>query len=310
MPVAEKNSPLRRAVLAVSTFRSDEAVLGTLSKLFASGSSPFAEVIVVDSLGSGRIDAVAKERGWPIIYENSTVNLGSAGNLARRLDLAASTDADWCYAVNHDGYVDVNIVARAIARGESCDRVGAIYPLLRYVLRGDLYDAPRTELLPFTQTVQRRPSQGLLPVAWGSSNMALYSLAAVRQGTRVWGDLWMGWEDLGYGGLIAKAGWRQYLDTEETVAEGYEYHAIDFAGQRIYIANKPPFYCYYSIRNLILIDQRLQLGWRFRLSIVAKLLKEIALTVLARDHKLHRLALLLTGTFDGLRGFAGRGPVP
>src|SRR5271170_3566370 len=196
MPEADDIAALQRVVLAISAFRSDEAVLAILGSLFAAGRSPFGAVIIVDSLGSGRIEAVAKERGWPVTYENAPVNLGSAGNLAQRLDLAASMEADWCYAINHDGYVDVKIVARAIALGEKLERAGAIYPLLCYSLRDHLYDAPRTDLRPFTQTMERRPSKGPLPVAWGSSNMALYNLTSVRQGVRVWSDLWMGWEDL------------------------------------------------------------------------------------------------------------------
>jgi hypothetical protein len=303
-------SALQRVVLAISTFHSDDAVLVTLGKLFAVGSPPFSTIIVVDSLGSGRIGVVANERGWPIIYENAQMNLGSAGNLARRLEIAASMDADWCFTINHDGYVDLKVVARAVAIGLSRERTGAIYPLQRYTMRENLFDAPRTELYPFAKVIENRPGEQPLPVAWGSSNMALYSLNPIRQGVRVWDDLWMGWEDLGYGGLLTRAGWRQFLSTATVIDESYEYRPVGVAGRRVHIADKPPFYSYYSIRNLILIDQRLRPGWRFRRAILAKLLKEHVLTMLSRNHKRERLALLWDGIFDGLRGISGKGPVP
>jgi hypothetical protein len=310
MPQADDISDLKRVVLAISSFRSDKPVLATLSKIFSDGASPFAGVIVVDSLGSGQIAAAVREHGWPVIYKNAKVNLGSAGNLARRLTFAANMDADWCYAINHDGYVDVKNVLRATRFGNNGQRVGAVYPLLRYTERGRLYDAPRTDLFPFVKTLREPPDEQYLEVAWGSSNMALYNLTPIRQGGCVWEDLWMGWEDLGYGGLLTELGWTQYVDAQTIVDESYEYKSAGGGWCHLFMADKPTFYAYYKVRNLLLIRKRLRLEWRFFWYIVLQLLREHAVTLMFRKHRRDHLALLWAGVFDGLRGTAGRGPVP
>ena len=299
-----------RTVIAISAFKSDESVIHMLKRLFAAGPSPFRDVIVVDSHGSGRIAERAAEEGWPIRYFNADVNLGSAGNLARRLELAADEDADWCFTINHDGYIDTRLVANLVRLGERQVRVGAVYPILCYARRVNLYDAPRTQLRPFARTIKTLPLDRTVPVMWGSSNMALYRLQPLRDGLKVWADLWMGWEDLGYGGLLSQHGWTQLASTGVVVREDYEYTAVKIAGIRLHLADKAAFYSYYSIRNLLLIRRRLQAGWLFRWDIAMKFLKENALNLLVRDKKLQRLRLLWTGAWHGWLDVAGKGSVP
>lgn len=88
--------------VAISAFRSDAAVISLLESIFANPHSDVGPVIVVDSLGSGRIAEIAQKNNWQIQYNNSPVNLGSAGNLAARLELSAKTGAAWCLCLNHD----------------------------------------------------------------------------------------------------------------------------------------------------------------------------------------------------------------
>ena len=306
----ENNDHCARTVVAISAFRSDDSVIEMLRRLYAAGPSPFKEIIVVDSMGTGRIAECAAEAGWPIRYINADLNLGSAGNLARRLEAAASGDGDWCFTVNHDGYIDAQLVANLVRLGESIDGVGAVYPVLRYARRDNLFDAPRTHLRPFVRTFKSLPPERIVSVKWGSSNMALYRLQPVREGLAVWADLWMGWEDLGYGGLLFQHGWKQLASTGIVIREDYEYDAIEVGGVRLHLVNKPVFYSYYNIRNLLLICRRLKAGWMFRLDILLKFLKENAFNLVVRDKKLARLKLLWLGSLHGLKALGGKGPVP
>ena len=220
------------------------------------------------------------------MYENATTNLGSAGNLARRLDIAAGTVAEWCYCVNHDGFVvNAEVVQVLLGAASQSDSFGAIYPMLRFTNRNNVYNSPRTTLLPYAQTQAERPKQACTRVSWSSSNGALYSLAPCRKGLRVWADLWMGWEDLGYGGLLQQAGWPQTLVRDVCIDDDYEYRGFSVVGLNLHVADKPVFYDYYNIRNIILIGVRLKPGMLYWLTVFGKLLREHAVTVLARDNK-------------------------
>lgn len=283
-----------------------------LHEVFRSGSSPFAAVIVVDSLGSGRIGHEIHANGWTVTYHNADRNLGSAGNLALRLQLAAATTACWCYAVNHDGEVDVRKVEKLVARAESQgDKVGAIYPRLSFSRRGDTLDAARRALSPHGAfTADTGEVTELTNVLWSSSNCALYNLSAVRDGVRVWDDLWMGWEDLAYGWQLFRAGWGQVLCGDVTVIDSYEYRPVRFLGRSIYITDKPSWYVYYQIRNLILIARRSHWKAVGRRAIVRRAITELIVTLLYRTRKGERLRLLLRGWRDGLAGRTGQGEVP
>jgi hypothetical protein len=311
--MASSANPLNRTAVAISAFRNDETILAHLEALFAGGPSPFGTVIVVDSLGSGRIEEAIRRNGWPVRYHNAPENLGSAGNLQRRLQLAAALDLDWCLAVNHDGMIDPARAARLVAHGEAAKGVGAVYPVLRLTSAGNRLERPR----------RRRSTFGLLgtgdrpqlaahavEVAWGSSNGALYRLEPIRQGVHAWPELWMGYEDLALGWEYQQAGWQQLLATDVEVDDNYEFRSVTLLGKTVHLADKPVWYSYYQFRNLWLIAERTSGGAMKRRSVAMRLLLDIALIVAFRTHKRARLALLLRGVRAGLRGLSGKGPVP
>ncbi len=121
-----ENGDLRDVALAISAFKSDSQVLNLLTRAFAAEQPQFGAVIVVDSLGSGRIERAVEENGWAVRYINSPTNLGSAGNLDLRLRTAAETGLKWCLAVNHDGEVTPAKAAKLVAHassGASCQPI-------------------------------------------------------------------------------------------------------------------------------------------------------------------------------------------
>ena len=304
-------SPLGRVVLAISAYRSDEAVIALLRGVFECGTAPFGAVIVVDSLSSGRIAGEIGRRGWPVRFENAETNLGSAGNLARRLALAAACDTDWCYTVNHDGEVDPAAVGRLLETARGQDRVGAVYPSRCYPNRGGTWDAGQRSLAPVPMRGLREPpDRDGEELTWSSSNGALYSLAPVRTGLTVWADLWHGWEDMGYGWLLHRHGWRQLQSRDAIFNDTMEYRAVRLLGRVIHITDKPAWYAYYHLRNLILVTRRNRRGALGYLYILRRAAQEVRITVLWRGERRTRLRLLWAGARDGFAGRAGKGPVP
>jgi rhamnosyltransferase len=305
--------PLAGVALAISSFRSDEAVLRLLRTAFEAGKPRFGAIIVVDSLGSGAIPELAEREGWAIRYVNSETNLGSAGNLDLRLRTAAELGFEWCLALNHDGEIDPEKVLRLVEHGRSRSRVGAVYPLLRFVRAGGKPDSPRPSFSTFG-VLGRKPSSAetgpCVEVAWSSSNGALYRLDAVREGVRAWPQLWMGYEDLALGWELKRAGWTQLLCSDVEVADDYEFAAVRLPGREVHLAAKPPWYSYYQSRNLLLIAAGTQGAAVSRASALFRFLTDVGLIVALRDRKIERLRLLLRGFVDGLRGRTGKGQVP
>lgn len=305
--------PLASVALAISGYRSDESVLALLRSVFAAGAAPFGTVIVVDSLGSGAIAEAIAANGWAVTYINADRNLGSAGNLALRLETAAAAGARWCYAVNHDGLVEPDQVRKLVAHGDSRPRVGAVYPTLVYSTRGNQVEAPRrnlTTLASFGSEPPRR--EGVCEeVAWSSSNCALYCLDAIREGVEVWSDLWMGWEDLALGWLLGKKGWVQLQCRDVVVVDSYEYQSVRLFGRTLYLASKPNWYAYYQIRNLILIAKRsggeactpFQLLRRIAVGAGGRIL-------LSRPGRAAWFGNFAKGIAAGIKGVTGKGPVP
>ncbi|MGZ8285458.1 MAG: glycosyltransferase family 2 protein [Allosphingosinicella sp.] len=305
--------PLASVALAISGYRSDAPVLALLRSVFAAGQAPFGTVIVVDSLGSGAIAAAIAANAWPVAYIDADRNLGSAGNLALRLETAAATGASWCYAVNHDGLVEPDQVRKLVAHGVSRPRVGAVYPTLIYSNRGNRVESPRRTLTTLASFESEPPPREAVceDVAWSSSNCALYSLDAVREGVEVWSDLWMGWEDLALGWLLAKKGWVQLQCRDVVVVDSYEYHAARLFGRTLYIASKPNWYAYYQMRNLVLIARRsggeactpFQLLRRMAVGAGGRLL-------VPRPGRAAWFGNFLKGIMAGMKGVTGKGPVP
>lgn len=299
--------PLADVVLAVSAFRSNAEVLALLERLFQPGIPTFGAVLVVESLGDGSLGAAIRSRGWTVDYVNSEQNLGSAGNLALRLRRASAKQANWCYAINHDGELDLETVRAMVRDGRSGERIGAVHPLRLRPNRGHSIEAPRSNFLPLSSFRLHREATGkdLEEVAWGSSNGTLYALAPLRQGLSVWADLWMGWEDLAYGWLLWKNGWLQIRSSRAKFVDRYEHRAVNLLGRSMFIHDKPPWISYYTTRNLVLFVRRSGAGRRGWAVALWRLAQEAILAVLFKDHKANRVKLLIRGFRDGMRGMTG-----
>ena len=302
--------PLDRVALAISAFRSDEAVIALLSSVFSPATAQFGAVIVVESLGSGEIAKAIAANGWKVDYHDSGVNLGSAGNLALRLRKAAATGLDWCLALNHDAELDPTKAARLVDVGQSRERVGAVYPQLRFTSARDRLDKPRggfgtVGYLQGEGSADSRP----VAVSWSSSNGSLYRLDPIRDGLDTWPELWMGYEDLAIGWEYRRRGWAQLTCPSVVVDDNYEFRAVRLPWRTIYIADKPAWYAYYQSRNLALIARKSKgqaVSWW---SLATRLLLDHMLLII-RDQRMTRARLLWRGLFDGLRGRTGKGPVP
>lgn len=303
-------NPLARVVVAISAYRSDAQVLCLLEKIFRDRQHDPAAVIVVDSLSDGALRQRIEAAAWPVRYENSAVNLGSAGNLARRLELAASIDADWCFTINHDGMFDHTMVATLTSVASQGTKVGAVYPKRVWIDRGGTSLKPHTHVFNMPAHTGPVGGQAIEEVAWDSSNGALYGLAPVRQGVRVWADLWYGWEDLAYGWQLTTAGWKQYLCSDVVYLDDYEYQPVWLLRRQLFITRKPSWTSYYVIRNLLLIVRRTGNGPHAWLFFAKRLSREVLFAILFRDAKLKRLGLIWQGLVAGLAGRTGKSEVP
>jgi hypothetical protein len=301
-----------RVVLAISSFRNDDDILRLLKTAEGLCPSVFAHVLVVDSIGTGRLPAVIKERGWAFArYEAAASNLGSAGNLTRRLQLAADSGADFVYCLNHDGILDPDVVCSLVRHAARMDRVGAVYPLRRITRYGGRYDLTGVQRVPRPFSGQPvPPAAPATDVYWSSSNGALYALEPVRDGLHPWADLWMGWEDLGYGLLLHQHGYRQVVLTEAVIEDNYEYRAEALGPMRVRVSDKPLWYTYYRIRNLILVTRRVKAGPAVRCGMALRVVLDFVPTVVLRSNRRKRFGLYLRGFVDGLRGSSGKWRLP
>jgi len=299
-------SPSPKVALAISAFRSDAAVASLLAGLGRGDAYPFSHVLVVDSLGSGSLRDPPASIRTPYFYENAAQNLGSAGNLARRLALAAEVGADYVYAVNHDGTVDAGVIRALVEVALEHPRLGAAYPLRFYEQRGTYNMTGRYATPGPARGVMEPPTEPTLEVSWASSNGALYALEPVRRGLTPWADLWMGWEDLGYGWVLQRSGYAQLVVTRALVVDNYEYRRVRILGRELTITDKPSWYTYYQIRNLILCTRRAERPVRDHAMVCARVLAELALTATFRDDKVARVRGLAEGLVDGLRGRPGK----
>jgi GT2 family glycosyltransferase len=300
-----------KVCLAISSYRNDEQVAEILQSVCGWDDPLFTDILVVDSHGSGRIPKLIARRGWTNVqYYSYDRNLGSAGNLAERLRLAAQTGADYVYTINHDGAVNPQVVRTLLEYAGRIDRPGAVYPLRYRVNRGQ-YDLSGTRALPlgFRGTSQR-PSVEQFDVRWSSSNGALYALEPIRNGVQPWADLWMGYEDFGYGRMLKRQGYRQIVVTGAIFEDRYEYTPRDVLGHKLFLTDKPAWYTYYQIRNLLLIAPRAGHPVGVYAAISLRFVMEALSITLFRPQKLFRYKLLMAGLFDGLRGRTGKGRWP
>ena len=298
-----------RVCLAISSFKNDAAVFELLEG--ARDALPrFARVLVVDSLGSGDFERGLRERGLDrhVAYHCYPENLGSAGNLSRRLELAAQTSADFVYAVNHDGTVDSAAISRLVSLTERAPQpLGALYPLRRMTERAGAFDVTGRYRFPFTAIrSHHRPAEELSPVFWSSSNGALYALEPVRRGLLPYADLWMGFEDLGYGWLLQRSGYHQFAARDVTVEDGYEYRKSPVG----YVTRKPSWYAYYYARNLLLTARRTEQPALVQGLALSRVMLELGVTLALRPDKKARLLATAEGMLDGLRNRSGKWRFP
>ena len=306
---ADATEALGRVSLVIASFRNDEAILALLAQVYAGATrSPFHSVRIVDSLGTGRVPEAIRSAGYEkVSYFNSPTNLGSAGNFATRLRDAAQTDADYAYAINHDyGHVDLDAVRALLRHTEQTPRLGAVYPLRRFTMRGGRFRETGRSAIPWPSRGQlQRPPPTPVDVSWGSSNGALYALAPVRAGLTPWDDLWMGWEDLGYGWLLEQQGYRQILARDVVVDEDYESVEKRIGPFAVHVSDKPAWYAYYGARNLVLIGKRVGTPAR-AVGLAAIMIKDSITNLVARGAKQDRAALVVSGLRDGLLNRSGK----
>lgn len=301
-----------RVTLAISAYRSDDAVIALLEAVHATAEGMFARILVVDSLGSGRIAGEILARGWTAVdYRSYDRNLGSAGNLAERLRIAAEGPADAVYALNHDAPFDLGVLRALADVAAATPRMGAIYPLRRRVGREGTWDLTGKVRFPVRYRWVATPPPGpAFDVFWGSSNGTLYGLDPVRAGLLPMADLWMGWEDLIYGWALTDGGWRQRIAVGAVFDDPYEYVAAPGPVLKTRLTDKPAWYAYYFTRNLILGTRRTRRPLVVQARVVARIVGELGVSATLRNSRRKRVRLLLAGIRDGLLGRAGKYRVP
>lgn len=298
--------------IAISAFRSDEAVISLLEVIFADPHPEVGSVIVVDSLGSGMIAEIATTRQWQLEYENANTNLGSAGNLARRMKLAAGTGAEWCLCLNHDANWDADRLSAMLSTARSRPRVGAVYPMLDHSPREPRWEDGRRHFRPSagTRLSEIPTDEPAAEVLWSSSNSALYSLAPLAENITIMSDLWMGYEDLAYGLALHQGNWVQLSCRSARLTQVFDYRPSRLLGRTLHIPDKPVWYSYYNIRNLILIWRQYGSKGMSLRTISRKLMQSSIRTLLLEDKKVNRLQMLFLGALAGITGETGKGPYP
>jgi len=298
--------------IAISAFHSDDAVISLLEMIFANPHPNVDSTIIVDSQGSGKIAEVAAIRQWPIQYENANTNLGSAGNLARRMELAAKTGADWCLCLNHDANWDADRLSAMLSAARSRPRVGAVYPMLDHSPREPRWEDGRRHFRPSagTRLSEIPADEAAAEILWSSSNSALYSLTPLSEDIAIMSDLWMAYEDLAYGIALHQGGWIQLSCRSAQLTQVFDYVPRRFLGRTLHIPDKPVWYPYYNIRNLILIWRQYGSEGVSITTISWKLIQSSLRTLLLEDNKVRRLRLLYLGARAGIRGEIGKGPYP
>jgi GT2 family glycosyltransferase len=292
-----------RIWLAIASYRNDEQVIEIVDHVYKSAPDLFERILIVDSHGTGAMPALIRERGWPNVeYRNYERNLGSGGNMAERLRIAAGAGADYAYAVNHDGHVDPGVVRALLQAAITITGLGAAYPLGYFISVG-LYNLTGTRELPLQRKLVRSVRQEpLIHVFWSSSNGALYSLEPARKGILPWDGMWMAWEDLEYGWRLFDKGYQQVIVRDAVFCDNNEY-ARSAVGN---VTDKPPWRSYYQIRNLILAVCRSRRRPLFYAVVFYRTLLESGLILLVRSDKWKRLRLLWLGIVDGIKGVEGQ----
>jgi hypothetical protein len=64
----------------------------------------------------------------------------------------------------------------------------------------------------------------------------------------------MGWEDYYYGHQLRRSGYLQFIVNAAETIDGYEYKQARALGRELTLFDKPNWYLYYSVRNLLSIN--------------------------------------------------------
>ena len=236
--------------VAISSFKSDKDVINLVSKIL-SEDWPIQGIIVVDSVGDSSISDFISEKGYKNVdYHNFNFNLGSAGNLNRRLLLSSKKNWDFVLALNHDALLTKSTLIAQLKHIDN-ENLGAIYPL-KFFPKKNFYDFSGTkEVGPWRAFgPKEKPNDQVVEHIWSSSNGALYNLKPARDGILPNKDLWFGWDDYLYGLDLKKAGYIQYVATNAVCEDNYEFEDRKLGPLRLKLSIKPAWYHYYRTRNL------------------------------------------------------------
>jgi GT2 family glycosyltransferase len=302
---------LNSTVVAISAFKSDKPIINLLSDIFNDFHDSISRVVVVDSLGSGEIESVCSINGWPVGYYNFHYNLGSAGNLAKRIEIASQLEARWCLCLNHDANWDSGRLSAMLNAANTQSKVGAVYPVLDHYPRQPRWEDGRRSFAPSAGArFPKIPLEDSSEVLWSSSNGALYSTEPFKENIRVMSDLWMGYEDLAYGLALNQNGWKQLVCRKAVLSKVFDYSALSLPVHGVFIQDKPDWYSYYNMRNLVIIHNEYgSQGISFK-ALVFKFFHSGLRILLLESNRFSKLALHFRGTVDGFRGRVGKYDVP
>lgn len=279
---------MSNVIVAISSFRSDPKVLDLLDLIFSSDPALFLEVIVVDSKPTGLIDDFFSKKNYPVKYIKSGKNLGSAGNLDLRLrEAAKNQSAKWCLCLNHDAFFSEEFFRSLVEKADTIQgEIGAVFPTRTY-------DNGRVKK---TNSIEK--------MLWSSSNGCLYSLNPVRKGLYVDSALWMGWEDYLYCKVLKHNGYENYIVNSLPFIDSYEYKTLKLFGLKLKLNDKPSWYDYYSIRNLIYIGKKIKID-----TVYLKLLFKVCINSIFmsffKPKTRERQAYFIKGTLDGFKNKMG-----
>ena len=279
---------MSNVIVAISSFRSDPKVLDLLDLIFSCDSTLFLEVIVVDSKPTGLIDEFILKKGYPVKYITSAENLGSAGNLDSRLrEASKNPSAQWCLCLNHDAFFSEEFVISFIGKAENIqDKVGAVFPTRTY------------------DNGKVKKTDSIEKMLWSSSNGCLYSLDPLRKGLYVDSALWMGWEDYLYCTVLKHKGYENYIVNSLPFIDSYEYKTLNLYGLKLKLNDKPSWYDYYSIRNLIYIGKKIKIDTVY-LNLLFKVCINSIFMSFFKEKTIERQTNFIKGTIDGFKGKMG-----
>ncbi len=300
---------MSRIAVAISAFRSDDKVIELLERI-QSERWPVEKTLVVDSMGSGKILEFIRTKPWQdkVEYLNSAKNLGSAGNLNLRLVKCAEQGFDFALALNHDAIIHVAAV-NALIEKTGLENIGALY-CLRFFEGKGIYDLTGTKEAVLTRGFgpKQKPTEDLIDVLWGSSNMTLYAMKPLREKIQPDPSFWMGWEDYLYGIELRDHGYKQYVVTAAEARDQYEYKQVQSMGMKMTLSEKPVWYFYYRARNLVLISFYRSPSMLRILGTFLRLSAEIVALFFGWEKKqpIKAFTYLFIGVIHGLRNKSGK----